>query len=160
MDGTVRIWSLRDGSALHALSGHTSLVWLLSISATALVSAAADSTLRVWNPSNGRLIHTLIGHTDAITCFQHDDNKIISGSVGNLKVWDTRDGTFTRDLLTGIMGVYQVVFDRRFCIAATKRQDDTFIDVWDFVGEGSGKDEDEDNLGGDDVESDIETDDL
>ncbi|KAG9039423.1 SCF ubiquitin ligase complex subunit cdc4 [Tulasnella sp. JGI-2019a] len=138
MDGTVRIWSLKDGSTRHILSGHTSLVGLLSLSATTLVSAAADSTLRIWDPKEGKLLHTLQGHTGAITCFQHDENKVLSGSDGTLKMWDTRDGTMTRDLLTGITGVWQVVFDRRFCIAASNRQDNTFLEVWDFAGRKGG----------------------
>ncbi|KAG8883512.1 SCF ubiquitin ligase complex subunit cdc4 [Tulasnella sp. 331] len=138
MDGTVRIWSLKDGSTRHILSGHTSLVGLLSLSATTLVSAAADSTLRIWDPKEGKLLHTLQGHTGAITCFQHDENKVLSGSDGTLKMWDTRDGSMTRDLLTGITGVWQVVFDRRFCIAASNRQDNTFLEVWDFAGRKGG----------------------
>lgn len=135
MDGTVRIWSLVDGSPTHTLSGHTSLVGLLSLSATTLVSAAADSTLRIWDPVTGRLLHTLAGHTGAITCFQHDENKVLSGSDGTLKMWDAKDGSVTRDLLTGINGVWQVIFDRRFCIAASNRQEATFLEVWDFAGD-------------------------
>ncbi|KAG8935606.1 SCF ubiquitin ligase complex subunit cdc4 [Tulasnella sp. 418] len=135
MDGTVRIWSLKNGSLLHLLSGHTSLVGLLSLSPTTLVSAAADSTLRIWDPSTGALQHVLSGHTGAITCFQHDEFKVLSGSDGTLKMWDTRDGSVTRDLLTGITGVWQVVFDRRFCVAASNRQDHTYLEVWDFAGD-------------------------
>lgn len=149
MDGTVRIWSLKDGSTVHVLSGHTSLVGLLSLSATTLVSAAADSTLRIWDPTSGKLLHALTGHTGAITCFQHDENKVLSGSDGTLKMWDTRDGTFTRDLLTGITGVWQVVFDRRFCVAASNRQDSTYLEVWDFAGHSANSLDDEDDLAGD-----------
>jgi F-box and WD-40 domain protein CDC4 len=50
-------------------------------------------------------------------------------------MWDTRDGTIIKDLLTGITGVWQVVFDERFCVAASNRQDQTYLDVWDFAGE-------------------------
>ncbi|KAG8905359.1 SCF ubiquitin ligase complex subunit cdc4 [Tulasnella sp. 403] len=156
MDGTVRIWSLKDGSILHILSGHTSLVGLLSLSATTLVSAAADSTLRIWDPETGKLLHVLSGHTGAITCFQHDENKVLSGSDGTLKMWDTRDGTVTRDLLTGITGVWQVVFDRRFCVAASNRQDNSFLEVWDFAADGDDVGEDG-VLGADDDDNNSET---
>src|ERR1700733_13784805 len=115
MDGRVRVWDLRTGECQHTLTGHTSLVGLLGLSPSYLVSAAADSTLRIWDPNNGTLIHTLVAHTGAITCFQHDEFKVLSGSDGTLKLWDTRDGTVMRDLLTNIMGVWQVVFDERFC---------------------------------------------
>jgi len=56
----------------------------------------------------------------------------LSGSDGTLKMWDIRDGTVIRDLLTGIVGVWQVVFEGRWCVAASNRQDATVLDVWDF----------------------------
>lgn len=140
MDSSVRIWNLSTGQCVHVLTGHTSLVGLLGLSQSYLVSAAADSTLRVWDPSTGDLLHTLVAHTGAITCFQHDEFKILSGSDGTLKMWDIRSGNNVRDLLTGITGVWQVVFDGRWCVAASNRHDATYLDVWDFghevVGDG------------------------
>src|SRR5882762_1397637 len=132
MDSTVRVWNLQTGQCQYTLTGHTSLVGLLGLSASYLVSAAADSTLRVWDPDTGELRHTLAAHTGAITCFQHDEFKVLSGSDGTLKMWDVRDGTIVRDLLTGIVGVWQVVFEGRWCVAASHRMDATVLDVWDF----------------------------
>jgi F-box and WD-40 domain protein CDC4 len=118
------------------------LVGLLGISPSFLVSAAADSTLRVWDIDTGELRHVLAAHTGAITCFQHDEFKVLSGSDGTLKMWNIRDGTPVRDLLTGITGVWQVVFEGRWCVAASNRNDTTVLDVWDF-----GKDQDDDWVG-------------
>ncbi|TBU35586.1 WD40 repeat-like protein [Dichomitus squalens] len=132
MDGTVRVWNLSTGQCQHILAGHTSLVGLLGLSPSHLVSAAADSTLRVWDPDTGELRHTLAAHQGAITCFQHDEFKVLSGSDGTLKMWDIRDGSQVRDLLTGIVGVWQVVFEGRWCVAASNRMDSTVLDVWDF----------------------------
>lgn len=142
MDGTVRVWNLQTGQCQYALTGHTSLVGLLGLSPSHLVSAAADSTLRIWDPDTGELRHTLAAHTGAITCFQHDEFKVLSGSDGNLKMWNIRDGTVVRDLLTGITGVWQVVFEGRWCVAASNRNDATVLDVWDF-----GNEDDDDWLG-------------
>ena len=136
MDGTVRIWNLRNGQCQHTLTGHTSLVGLLGLSASFLVSAAADSTLRIWDPDTGELRHTLAAHAGAITCFQHDEFKVLSGSDGTLKMWNIRDGTVVRDLLTGINGVWQVIFEGRCCVAASNRNTTTMLDVWDFGTEG------------------------
>lgn len=132
MDGTVRVWNLQTGECQHTLTGHTSLVGLLGLSPSTLVSAAADSTLRIWDSDTGELRHTLAAHTGAITCFQHDEFKVLSGSDGTLKMWNVRDGTVVRDLLTGITGVWQVVFEGRWCVAASNRNDATVLDVWDF----------------------------
>ncbi|KAF9227598.1 WD40 repeat-like protein [Gyrodon lividus] len=142
MDGTVRIWNLHNGQCQHTLTGHTSLVGLLGLSPSFLVSAAADSTLRIWDPDTGELRHTLAAHAGAITCFQHDEFKVLSGSDGTLKMWNVRDGTVVRDLLTGINGVWQVVFEGRCCVAASNRNTTTMLDVWDF-----GTDEDDDWIG-------------
>lgn len=132
MDGTVRIWDLETGQCCHQLNGHTSLVGLLGLSPNRLVSAAADASLRVWDPETGENQHALAAHTGAITCFQHDEFKILSGSDGNLKMWDIRDGSVCRELLTAVNGVWQVVFEGRWCVAASSRPDATYLDVWDF----------------------------
>ncbi|KAF9362964.1 SCF ubiquitin ligase complex subunit cdc4 [Mortierella sp. NVP85] len=121
MDAFVRIWSLEDGSCLHVLEGHASLVGLLGLNANHLVSAAADCTVRIWDPVRGVCLRVLAAHAAAITCFQHDGDKVISGSDGNLKMWDFKTGKFIRNLLTGLGSVWQVKFDERRCVAAVQR---------------------------------------
>ncbi|KAK0216917.1 cell division control protein 4 [Armillaria fumosa] len=132
MDGTVRVWNLQTGQCQHTLTGHTSLVGLLGLSPSYLVSAAADATLRIWDPDTGQLKHSLAAHTGAITCFQHDEFKVLSGSDGTLKLWNIHDGTVVKDLLTGITSVWQVVFEGRWCVSASNKNDTTVLDVWDF----------------------------
>ncbi|KAJ7108575.1 WD40 repeat-like protein [Mycena epipterygia] len=138
MDGTVRIWDLKSGRCAHTLTGHTSLVDLLGLSPCRLVSAGADSTLRVWDPETGTPLHTLAAHTGAITCFQHDEFKVLSaGSDGRLNMWNLRDGSVERDLLRGSKTVWQVVFEGRWCVAASKQtRGAAVLDVWDFAEEG------------------------
>ncbi|KAK9455668.1 WD40-repeat-containing domain protein [Dipodascopsis uninucleata] len=132
MDWLVKVWSLETGACLYTLEGHTSLVGLLDLNRTSLVSAAADSTLRVWNPETGAFIHKLEGHTGAITCFQHDEYKVISGSDGTLKLWNIKTGKVVKDLLSDLNRVWQVRFDDRRCVAAVHRGNETFIEVLDF----------------------------
>lgn len=86
--------------------GHSSLVGLLDLSHDYLVSAAADSSLRIWNPDDGTCKHVLTTHSGAITCFQHDESKVISGSDGTLRMWDVKTGRHVRDLLNGLSGVW------------------------------------------------------
>ncbi|KAJ5344568.1 hypothetical protein N7452_002572 [Penicillium brevicompactum] len=132
MDHMVKVWSLDDGSVLYNLEGHTSLVGLLALEHEFLVSAAADSTLRIWDSVHGHCKNTLSAHTGAITCFQHDDQKVISGSDRTLKMWDVRTGECVRDLLTDLSGVWQVKFNDRRCVAAVQRDNLTYIEVLDF----------------------------
>ncbi|MCJ1284439.1 SCF ubiquitin ligase complex subunit cdc4 [Xylographa opegraphella] len=132
MDNLVKVWSLDSGAVLYNLEGHSSLVGLLDLQRDRLVSAAADSTLRVWDPENGHCKSTLSAHTGAITCFQHDGQKVISGSDRTLKMWDVKTGEFVRDLLTDLSGVWQVKFDERRCVAAVQRNNLTYIEVLDF----------------------------
>ncbi|KAF2749766.1 WD40 repeat-like protein, partial [Sporormia fimetaria CBS 119925] len=132
MDTMVKIWSLETGQCVINLEGHTSLVGLLDLSYDRLVSAAADSTLRIWDPATGACKSTLSAHTGAITCFQHDSQKVISGSDRTLKMWNVKTGKFVKDLLTDLSGVWQVKFNERRCVAAVQRNSKTYIEVLDF----------------------------
>jgi F-box and WD-40 domain protein CDC4 len=129
MDNMVKVWSLETGACLFTLEGHTSLVGLLDLSHERLVSAAADSTLRIWDPENGQCKSRLCAHTGAITCFQHDGQKVISGSDRTLKMWNVQTGEFVKDLLTDLSGVWQVKFNERRCVAAVQRNSMTYIEV-------------------------------
>ncbi|KAJ6438864.1 cell division control protein 4 [Purpureocillium lavendulum] len=132
MDSLVKIWDLATGACLHTLEGHSLLVGLLDLRDERLVSAAADSTLRIWDPESGRCRHTLMAHTGAITCFQHDGQKVISGSEKTVKMWDVRTGECVQDLLTDLSGVWQVKFDGRRCVAAVQRDQLTYVEILDF----------------------------
>jgi F-box and WD-40 domain protein CDC4 len=129
MDNMVKVWSLETGACLFTLEGHTSLVGLLDLSHERLVSAAADCTLRIWDPETGQCKSKLCAHTGAITCFQHDGQKVISGSDRTLKMWNVKTGDFVKDLLTDLSGVWQVKFNERRCVAAVQRNNMTYIEV-------------------------------
>ncbi|KAH7635260.1 WD40-repeat-containing domain protein [Sordaria sp. MPI-SDFR-AT-0083] len=132
MDSYVKIWDLDTGACLYTLEGHSLLVGLLDLRDEKLVSAAADSTLRIWDPENGKCKHTLMAHTGAITCFQHDGRKVISGSEKTVKMWDVQTGECMQDLLTDLSGVWQVKFDERRCVAAVQRGNLTYVEILDF----------------------------
>lgn len=121
LDPQVRLWSVETGQPLFRLDGHSSLVGLLGLSYHYLVSAGADSNLKIWNPANGECIDTLVANGGAITCFMHDEFRIVSGAEGQLRIWDIRKGTVVRDVLENMNGVWQVGFNDRFCVAAVQR---------------------------------------
>jgi F-box and WD-40 domain protein CDC4 len=70
-----------------------------------------------------------MAHTGAITCFQHDGRKVISGSEKTVKMWDIHTGECVQDLLTDLGGVWQVKFDERRCVAAVQRGNLTYVEV-------------------------------
>jgi F-box and WD-40 domain protein CDC4 len=128
MDNLVKIWCLDTGSCLLSLQGHTSLVGLLQLNHGLLASGAADGTLRIWNPNNWTC-QTVLTHSGAITAFQHDDRKVISGSDRTLKMWDIETGECLRDLLSDLTGVWQVRYDDKRCVAAVQRNNITYIEA-------------------------------
>ncbi|KAL2130146.1 hypothetical protein VTI74DRAFT_6835 [Chaetomium olivicolor] len=140
MDSLVKIWDLNTGACLHTLEGHNMLVGLLDLRDEKLVSAAADSTLRVWDPQSGKCRQVLEAHTGAITCFQHDGTKVISGSEKTVKMWDVETGDCVEDLLTDLRSVWQVKFDDRRCVAAVQRENNlTYVEILDFGAVRDGK---------------------
>ncbi|CAO3635182.1 unnamed protein product [Cunninghamella blakesleeana] len=134
MGGSVRIWNLLTGECLQSLEGHNILVGLLGLTSHHLVSAAADATIRIWSPETGICKHVIRGHDAAITCFQHDDDKVISGSEGGLKMWDVKTGRHISDLITGVDGVWRVAFDKSRCVAAVYNKSKGFssLEILDF----------------------------
>jgi F-box and WD-40 domain protein CDC4 len=121
MDSSIRMWDYVSGQCLQVLEGHTTLVGLLGLSKSYLVSGDADGTLRTWNPENGVCQHVLSGHEEAITCFQHDEHKVISGAEGGLKLWDVKSGRLIADLITGVDRVWRTAFDNTRCVAAINK---------------------------------------
>jgi len=138
MDNTVRLWDLATGNTIRILGEHSSLVGLLGLSPRRLVSAAADATLRVWDPSTGACRYELKGHLGAITCFTHDEFRVVSGADGSLKLWNGENGVLVGDLLSGFSAVWQVSMDERFCVVAVQRGTESEYVVLDF-GRSDGK---------------------
>ncbi|KAI8089360.1 WD40-repeat-containing domain protein [Halteromyces radiatus] len=136
MDGTIRVWDLTTGQCLQSLDGHTILVGLLGLTKNYLVSAAADGTLRVWSPENGICQNVLSDHKAPVTCFQHDEHKVISGSEGGLKMWDIKTGRHIKDLITDVDWVWRVAFNKHRCVAAVSKNHVTSFEVLDFSGDG------------------------
>ncbi|KAJ4478482.1 cell division control protein 4 [Lentinula aciculospora] len=144
MDGTIIIWSAKSGVCLHTLTGHQSLIGLLELSSSNLspylISGCADATLKVWDPITGTLVHTLSGHPGAITCFYHDEKRVLAGGDGLLRMWDIQTGTVIKDLLKGMTAVWQVAFDGQWGVCASsdvksiegRQIQQSMLHIWDF----------------------------
>jgi len=128
MDCSVKIWSVATGTCLFTLPGHYSLVSFVRPGHGHLVSASVDGRLRIWDLDYGAARSILFQHSGSVTCFQHDDLKVISGANRTLTRWDISTGE-CRELLTDLDGVWQVQFDSERWVAAVQRNGVTYIEV-------------------------------
>jgi NACHT domain- and WD repeat-containing protein len=88
-DGTVRYWSLVDGSQLALLRRHQGPVMGVAVLEDGrTVSASQDSTLRLWD-SQGEPLGVLTGHRSWVNFVAAGAGRLVSASRdGTVKVWD------------------------------------------------------------------------
>jgi WD40 repeat protein len=111
---------------------------MLSRKKPILVSAAADGVIKVWDPQENHVLHSFYGHRNAITCFQFDQDKLVSGGEGTVKLWDLRNGLFVRDMIADITGAWKVAINERYAVCAVQRANsETWFEVMDFAVPGS-----------------------
>jgi WD40 repeat protein len=116
----VGLWDTASGRLLATLSGHTSPVYGVALSADGRLAASGgyDGTVRLWEARSGRLRATLQGHTGLVhtVALSGDRQLVASGSFdGTVKLWDARSGVSLRTLradrryerldITGLTGV-------------------------------------------------------
>ncbi|MFO0972538.1 MAG: protein kinase [Phycisphaerae bacterium] len=100
-DNTIRLTTVRDGTLIRSMAGHTSHVNSIAFRADGrrLVSTSFDKTARIWDVPSGRPVATLFGHSAAVIVarFVGDGDEVISaGHDGAARLWDSPDrGAFT-----------------------------------------------------------------
>lgn len=95
-DGTVRLWSVAEGTLIRTLAGHKGEVSLLAFSPSGkvLLSGGADATARLWFDGETEARYTLTGHTAYLTAvaFNIDGSQIATGSHDStVRLWDLKD---------------------------------------------------------------------
>jgi WD40 repeat protein len=65
-DGTVRIWSLQDYSALLCIHAHEGAITELVCDGTRILTGSADGNVKLWKFQTGELIRELVMRTDAV----------------------------------------------------------------------------------------------
>lgn len=105
-EGVVRLLSLQDGSVLHTLNRHTSLIVLRGLAfhpdGETLASASLDGTVYLWDTrtgeETGRFDHQ--GMEIVGVCFSSDGTTMLTSSSmsGEVLVWETDSGTLAQRL--------------------------------------------------------------
>ena len=84
-DGTVVVWDVASGRALHTFAAHNGVVESVAFSpeSTVLATGGDDTTAKLWDLATGRRVLTLRGHSDAVTglAFSPDGTRLATGSL-------------------------------------------------------------------------------
>jgi WD40 repeat protein len=94
-DHTVRVWSVKDGRAVHIMSGHEHFVRQVGVAAGRIVSASQDGTVRVWDLATGAGRQVLRNHTADVmaVAISADGRTAASSSMDNtVLVWNLDEG--------------------------------------------------------------------
>ena len=114
-DNTARVWSVRDGSEIVVLRGHTKALERAAFSSDGkrIVTAARDGTARVWDAETGREISTLqdAGRVTYAT-FSPDGDRVVTAAFdgGQARVWDARTGNRIASLAGTTLGSKHISF--------------------------------------------------
>lgn len=91
-DGTVKIWSLENGTLEGTLTGHNGpvITMLFMNDNTQLATGSQDGTVKIWDLKTNSIISTLVGHTKQVnTICPINDKYLASGGMDGLViVWD------------------------------------------------------------------------
>ena len=93
-DGLIRLWDVRSGALIKALSGHRSSVTALSFSPNGelFASAALDGSVKIWDFGTGAATFTLENGSSVWAVASSADNSTVASGDGNgvVVLWDLK----------------------------------------------------------------------
>jgi WD40 repeat protein len=134
-NGSIQIWSLRDGKQLALCTGHNSWVWsvVYSPSQPIFASCGQDHQVRLWDSHTGQCLKLLEGHTGIVTfvTFSLDGQWLVSTSGDQtIRLWNVATGQCVQALHGHAACVWGAVFhlDGKTLFSAGE---DNVIRQWD-----------------------------
>ncbi|PWY99589.1 WD40 repeat-like protein, partial [Testicularia cyperi] len=92
-DGSMFLWDIEQGSAIHAFQGHSKGLACISFRGDTVVSGSNDQTIRIWNANTGRCRKVLQGHSELVRTVGYCPVRelVVSGGYDRaIKIWDAR----------------------------------------------------------------------
>ena len=141
-DGTVRLWSAADGSAVCTLGGQNYFIGAVAISpdGTLCASAGGSGTIQVRMTSNGSLVQTLIANTNYVSslAFSPDSARLASGGGPldpAIKIWQINNGALLNTIPATTNGVMALAWSPDgLTLAAGGDSVEQNITFWDTNG--------------------------
>jgi WD40 repeat protein len=102
-DKTIKVWQLKDGTAIHTLTDHLKGVFALAVSPDGklLASGSWDELIKLWNLETGTLLQNLSQHQASVRslAISADSRTLISGSFDQtIKLWSLPDGAVAKTI--------------------------------------------------------------
>ena len=146
-DGTVRVWDIDSGAALHTLSGHGGAVWAVAVSADGRHAVSGGGmrsfdSMRMWDLDSGTALHTSTGPDGgkltpdghgglrAVAVSADGRHAVSGGGDGTVRVWDLGAGALLHMLAGHDRGVGAVAVSADGRRAVSGGGDGT-VRVWD-----------------------------
>jgi WD40 repeat protein len=135
MNGTIRIWDLKNGCLKLWLKGHDGIVSGLSfIDNNTLISCGNDETIRKWNMHTGESLRFWHGHNNYINDIAYSPHSQYIATASNDKtiaLWDTDANLFTT-LNKHTDWVRTLCFSNDGKLLASGGRDNKII-IWDLL---------------------------
>jgi len=98
LDRTARLWSIKDGSNVATLKGHTDVVTDVAFSPNGqlLLTASSDGTARIWSTRDGKEKIILRGHRGSVdtASFSPNGSYVLTASSADrtVRLWAAESG--------------------------------------------------------------------
>uniref|UniRef100_A0A061QHP1 Ribosome assembly protein SQT1 n=1 Tax=Tetraselmis sp. GSL018 TaxID=582737 RepID=A0A061QHP1_9CHLO len=97
MDGTVKVWTSKDGELVQTLEGPGEAInWVdWHPKGEVVLAGSEDYSVWMWNVRTGRCMQVFSGHGGSVNCgqFTPDGKSVVTGAQdGSLRVWNPKTG--------------------------------------------------------------------